>query len=66
MYKELMNINEVAAAEKVCEIIQEVEEELQTIEQYHLEKVAVNYDMTVIIEEQKPLHCKYKKMIKED
>ena len=66
MYKELMNINEVAAAAKVCEIIQEVEEELQTIEQYHLEKVAVNYDMTVIIEEQKPLHCKYKKMIKED
>lgn len=66
MYKELINIGEVGAAAKICELIQDVEEELQIVEKYHLNKIAVDYDMTVIIEEQKPLHCKYKQMIKEE
>lgn len=66
MYKELIDIGEFAAAAKICELITEVEHELQTAEKYQLNKIAVDYDMNIIIEEQKPLHCKYKKMIKEE
>lgn len=61
MYQNLMNLGEVAAANELCKIIKEVEEELQTAEKYQLNKMAVNYDISVIIDEQKPYHKKYKK-----
>ena len=61
MYSELMSIGDIAAAAKIKELIQDVEKEKFTAEKYHLNKVATGYDMVNIIEEQKPLHCKYKK-----
>ena len=52
MYQELININEVAAAEKVVELIKDVTEELKDAEQYLLNKKATDYDMVNIIDEQ--------------
>lgn len=60
MYQELMNIGEVGAACKIMELICDVSEELKTAEQYQLNKIATNYDIVDIIEEQKILHKKYK------
>lgn len=65
MYKELIDLGEFAAAEEISKLIKEVEEELQTAEQYQLNKLSIDYDMTSIIEEQKSLHNKYKEMCKE-
>lgn len=65
MYKELIDMEEFAAATKIQHLLEDVEEELQTAEQYQLNKLSVNYDMTIVLEEQKSLHYKYKKMIKE-
>lgn len=64
MYKELISNGEVAAATNLADIICHVKEELHTAEQYQLNKIAINYDMTEIIHEQKFYHNKYKKMIK--
>lgn len=64
MYKELMDIGEVASACKIKELICDVDCELKKAERYWLEKEAVNYDMAVIIEEQKAKHHKYKKKMK--
>ena len=61
MFKELMNIDEVAAACKVKELVHDVDMELKKIDRYILEKEAVNYDIGHIISEQKHKHEKYKK-----
>ena len=58
-------MEEFAAATKIKHLLEDVEEELQTAEQYQLNKLSVNYDMTIVLEEQNSLHYKYKKMIKE-
>lgn len=58
-------MEEFAAAAKIQRLLEDVEEELQTAEQYQLNKLSVNYDMTIVLEEQKSLHYKYKEMIKE-
>lgn len=60
MYKELMNIDEVASAMKIKELICEVDKELKKVERYCLNKKAIDYDLTVIIPEQKKWHDKYK------
>ena len=60
MYKELMNLDEVAAAMFVKELICDVDCELKKAERYHLNKIATGYDMVDIIEEQKGKHDKYK------
>lgn len=52
MYKELINIGEIAAANKVMELIKDVTEELHDAEQYLLNKKSTEYDMVDIIEEQ--------------
>ena len=52
IHKQLMDINEVADAEQVKYLILDVQEELQTATQYHLNKIATGYDMVDIIEEQ--------------
>ena len=41
-------------------LIKDVSEELMTAEKYQLNKNATGYDLTSIIEEQKPMHKKYK------
>ena len=61
MYKELIDIGEIAAATYVMyHLIKDVSEELMTAEKYQLNKNATGYDLTSIIEEQKPMHKKYK------
>lgn len=47
-----MEINEVAAALKVKDLICDVDCELKKAEQYHLNKVATGYNMEGIIAEQ--------------
>ena len=61
MYKELMELDEVASACKVKELVMEVDCELKKAERYWLNKEAMGWDMTAIIEEQKKKHDKYKK-----
>ena len=63
MYKELMDIDEVAAAMFVKGMICDVDCELKKAERYHLNKIATAYDIVDIIEEQKSKHDKYKKMM---
>lgn len=65
LYKELMDCGEVAAAAMLQKVICDVEEELQTVEKYQLNKISMNYDMTEIIGEQKAIHKKYCCKIKE-
>lgn len=64
MYKQLIELGEIAAAGMLMCIINDVQNELQTAEKYQLNKVAIDYDMAEIINEQKILHHKYKNMIK--
>lgn len=61
MYKELMEIGEVASACKVKELVYDVDCELKKAERYWLNKEAMGYDMPTIISEQKSKHDKYKK-----
>lgn len=60
MWKELMDIEEVASAFKIKELICDVDCELKKAERYQLDKKAVDYDMLTIIEEQKHKHKEYK------
>lgn len=66
MYKELININEVASAFKIKEFICDVDMELKKAERYQLNKEATNYDMSMIIEEQNKKHKKYDKKCREE
>ena len=45
--------NEIADCKEIDLLISDVKEEVCKAEQYHLEKIATNYDMVEIIEEQK-------------
>lgn len=65
MYAELLAIKEIAGAMLVSELICDVNCELKKAERYMLEKKAVDYDMTVIMGEQKCWHKKYKKLEQE-
>lgn len=61
MYQEAMDIGEVASAEKIKCLIKGVDKELKNAERYWLNKEAIGYDMTSIIEEQKHKHDKYQR-----
>lgn len=66
-YNDLISIGEVAAAEKVKELVTDVDEELVEAEGMHLEVLKINLDLSVIIPAQKELckeYCKKKKKIK--
>ena len=63
MYKEIMENGNVAAAHFLEEYIEDVDCELKKATKYWLNKEAVNYDMTVIIGEQKWKSEKYKNKI---
>ena len=66
MYKELMELGEVASACKIKELVADVDCELKKAERYQLNKMATDYNLTSIIAEQKSKHRKYKcKMEKE-
>ena len=59
MYTELTGKGEVAARKIVEDLICDVSEELETAEQYHLNKKAIDFDIVSIIEEQNAIHTKY-------
>lgn len=60
MYIELMNINEVASACKVKELVKDVDQELKVAERKLLDMKAVDFNLSDILNEQKPEHKKYK------
>lgn len=61
MYQELMDIGEVASACKIKCFVKDVDQELKKAERYWLNKEAISYDMSAIIEEQNRKHKKYQK-----
>lgn len=66
LYKEAMEIGEVASACKIKCLVKDVDCELKNVERYYLNKEATNYDLGGIIAEQKSKHRKYQhKMEKE-
>lgn len=63
MYKELINIDEVASACKIKELICDVDKELKMAQRHHINKMSADYNILDIVEEQDCLHEKYKKKI---
>jgi hypothetical protein len=61
MYKEALEIGEVASAIKIKELVCGVDCELKKAERYQLDKKAIDYDLDYIISEQAEKHKKYKK-----
>lgn len=61
MYKELMNINEVASALKIKELICDVDCELKKVERYSINLKAIDYNLEIIVPDQKKTHEKYRK-----
>lgn len=60
MYKELMDIGEVASANFILSYVEDVDCELKSVEKYALHKKATSYNLSGIISEQKSMHDKYK------
>lgn len=65
MYKELMDINEIADTEMIRCLIEDVSCELKKAEKYQLNKKAIDYDLISIVGEQHELKCKYAEKIQE-
>lgn len=65
MYKELININEIAAAEEIKKYIIDVDYELAEAQQSHLEDKAIDFDIFDIIAKQSKTYKKYEGRIKE-
>ncbi len=60
MYKELIALGEIAAANYFNCLIKDVDEELASVVKYHLYKQSMGYDMSEIIAEQKHKYKHYK------
>ena len=65
LYKELITLNEIAAAEELSKYIIDVDYELAEACQKHIELVANDYNISDIITEQKNYKKHYKKKIRE-
>ena len=63
MYKELMNIGEVAAAEFIGCYVCDVDCELKHAERKHLDLESINYDLPTVVIEQHDVHEKYRCML---
>lgn len=63
MYKELMELGEVADAKIVCKLIENVDHELAQVESYMLNKTATDFNLTEIISEQHRKKEKYKEKL---
>ena len=61
--KELMNIGEVASAMYIKGMLRDNVKELERAEHYLLNKRASDYDISIIIDEQKPMREKYQKKL---
>ena len=64
-YSELVSIGEIASAEKVRELIVDVDEELVEADKMHLEVLTINFDLSVIVPDQKEKYKKYSKKLQE-
>lgn len=64
MYKELVDIGEIAA-EKIACYICDVDCELKYAERKHLDLESINYDLPTIVIEQHDLHEKYRQKLEE-
>ena len=60
MYRELMDLGEVAAAEKISYFLHKVDKELKHAQRKHLTLKVMDYSMDFIVFEQDALHDKYK------
>lgn len=65
MYNELLSIGEVCAAYQIGKCIDDVDNELAYAEQKVLELKSIDYDIGIIIEEQKQVEKECKKKLKE-
>ena len=59
MYKEMLENGSVATAKFFEEFIEDVDKELETATKYWLYKESINYDMTIIVSEQKDKKTEY-------
>ena len=62
MYRELMEIGEVASAKFVCCFVKDVDRELKYAQKKHIKLKTADYDIGTILAEQDALHKKYKVM----
>lgn len=62
-YKDAMEIGEVAAAKKICCLIEAVDCELKWAQRRHINLVTADYDIGYILGEQQYLHDYYKDMM---
>lgn len=65
MYQELLSIGEVCAAHQIGKCIDDVDNELAYAKQKSLELESIDYDINVIMEEQKSVKRECKKKLKE-
>lgn len=63
-YNELINMNEIAAAEVVRSLVVDVDEELAELMKIYFNILAVNFDLTVLVPEQKEMKKNYLKKMK--
>ena len=60
---DLYDDGEVASAMLISKFIKDVEKELKCAKRMYLDLTAVNFDMPYILDKQKSIHDKYKKML---
>lgn len=65
MYKELMDINEVAAAKQIACFMHDVDKELKWAQRKHITLKATDFSIDFILFEQENLHDCYKEKMKE-
>lgn len=65
LYKELLNMNEAAAADEIRCLLLDVSEELKNAQQKQLELKMIDYDISIIAEGQDYIYKKYEKKIEE-
>lgn len=63
MYKALVDIGEIAAADFLNCFVKDVDCELKYAERKHLELEAVSYDLSTVVLEQNEIHEKYRCML---
>ena len=66
MYKELLDLGEVASAHMLLDFVKSVDCELKKAERYMLNKIATGFDIVNILEEQTKKHRKYKNMMEKE
>ena len=64
MFLELMSLGDVAGAMEIKKYIKDVDNELAEACQKHLDKRGIDFDLSVMTEEQKELSKKYEHKLK--